>query len=388
MAKYGEKRYGEFLYGGDERPFNVRVILRNKENDIATLIDPKATFHDIVGVNTQPALIDIEWEYNRIGGCGTANIVLALPYQSLSAIAEGSEIEIQVIEEFGEQYTTWYRGEVVSRSQALGGVSNVILQSQGYVMQLERIRLDNVIFADSNTDAIVADIIDTYVAPDTQIKRTPSKGLVRAEGFVVDTITFNGSAMSAIRSLAEISGNAEWGVNNDKEIFFQVRSSDINTAFFVDKLQDFSEASDFSSIINEYKLFGAGAYTRTKLDTDSQTSFGERTSTLQQSAISTNDVADQYIDGYLVDSKDPKNTVSATVGNIRKPIEIIPPQGQTAFSLLGSTTIKTAYEMESINYRMGDGDGLQATIIGGKIKDDIAETIAYLDFSLNQLFDV
>jgi hypothetical protein len=404
MAKYGTVKYGQEKYGGESRPFNLRVILRNKNNDIAVLIDPKSTFHDFAkpfkygqrkygqakyaGENRQPVLLDASWEYNRIGGCGGASIVLGLPYQSLDGIEDGTEIQIDVLDEIGERYSTWYRGEVATRSQGLANLSTVTLQVQGFVMQLERIRLDSLSFTDSNTDDIVKFIMDNFVIQDTQIKRTPDKGLVRAEGFVVDAITFNGSVMAAFRSLAEISGNAEWGVNNEKEIFFKVRSTEVKNSLTVDNLTALSESSDFSSIKNEFKLFGAGSFTRSKLDIESQEKFGKRTNTLQQAAISTNDTADQFIDGFLTDGKNPIDTVSASVGNIRERLEDIPPQGQISFSVLGSSPfIKTSYQVESINYGMGNGDGLQVNIIGGKVKQDVTETIAYLDYRLNQLTD-
>jgi hypothetical protein len=404
MSKYKTVKYGQAKYGGEKRPFNIRVILRDKNNSSTILVDPKAVFHELAdpykykqrkygqatysGKNRQPVLLDVSWEYNRIGGCGSASMSLALPYQSVDVIEEGTEIQIDVIRNSGELYETWYRGEVANRSQKLGLASTVSLQVQGFVMQLERVRLDNITFTDSNTDSIVAFIIDNYVAPDTQIKRTPSKGLVRAEGFVVDSITFNGSAMSAIRSLSEISGNAEWGVNNEKEIFFVVRSNDVKNAFVADELHALNEVSDFSGIINEYKLFGAGSYVRTKTDLASQDSFGKRNAILQQSAISTDDTADQYIDGYLTDSKEPLTTVNAIISNVRKQVETLPPQGAILFALLGSSPFVTSkYQMERINYALSNGDGLTVNIVGGKIREDISETIGYLNNRLNQIVD-
>jgi hypothetical protein len=405
MAKYGTVKYSQIKYGGESRPFNVRVILRNKKNDVAIMIDPKTVFHDFAepykygqrkygqakyaGENRQPVLLDASWSYDRIGGCGGASVVLGLPYQSLDAIEEGTEIQIDVLDEIGELYTTWYRGEIATRSQGLSNISTVTLQAQGFVMQLDRVRLDALTFVDSNTEDIVKFIMDNFVIQDTQIKRTPDKGLIRAEGFVVDSITFNGSVMSAFRSLAEISGNAEWGVDNDKELFFKVRSTEVKNAYAVDELVSLSEASDFSSILNDFKLFGASGFTRSKVDIASQEKFGKRTSILQQSAISTNDTADQFIDGFLTDSKNPDETLSASVGNARERVEGIPPQGQVSLSVLGSSPfVKTSYQVETINYAMGNGDGLQVNIIGGRIKQDVTETVAYLNYRLDQLTDV
>jgi len=405
MAKYGTVKYGQAIYGGEVKPFNLRVIIRNKANTVSLLLDTKGVRHSIaepyrygekkygqfVLANNErrPILLDVSWEYNRIGGCGNAGIVLSLPYQSLDIIEEGTEIRIDVINQQDETYDTWYRGEVATRAQNLAGASTVSIQAQGYVMQLERIRLDNVTYATANTAAIVADIIDRYVEAESDIRRTPSKGLIRAEGFVVDSITFNGSCMSAIRSLAEISGNAEWGVNNDREIFFVTRTNDVKNAFMVDELQTLNESSDFNSIVNNYKLFGASSFTRTKGNLSSQNLYGKRTAILEQAAISTNDTADQFIDGFLTDTGDPLKTVNASVGNVRKRIEGEPPQGAFEFSLLGSSPFITSrYQIENIAYSLGNGDGLIANMVGGKIKEDVTDTVAYLNYRLNQLVDV
>ena len=47
-----------------------------------------------------------------------------------------------------------------------------------------------------------------------------------------------------------------------------------------------------------------------------------------------------------------------------------------------------SYQLENINYSLGDGDGLDVSVAGGKLREDITETLAYFDYRLNQLVDV
>ena len=405
MIFYGTKKFGQGLYGDDKRAFNLRVIFRNNERTLTLFMDQRAVVHELPrstfygtqkynhGIYTskhqKPVLLDVNWEYNRIGGCGACNLVIALPYTAIDQIAAGMEVQIDCLPENGLKYKTWYRGEVGLREQVLGGVDVVNIQAQGYVMQLDRVRMDNITYASTDTGSIVADIIDTYVIPDTDIKRTIALGLVVATDFTIDTITFNGTAMEAIRTLAELTGNAEWGVNLDREIFFKIRSETVTRVYNARDFTALSESEDFGNIKNQYKLFGSGDYVRERGDSASQTTYDKRSDILQQSAIGSNAVADQYIDGFLAQTKNPIKTFNGGLSNVREKIEgDAVPLGLLKIMNIDAAYKWKSYQLENINYSLGDGDGLDVSVAGGKLREDITETLAYFDYRLNQLVDV
>ncbi len=404
MAFYGTKKYKQGLYADDKRPFNLRVILRNNERTITILLDPGTVVHERAGTThygtqrynqgrytnkkPQPTLLDLSWEYNRIGGCGGCTMVVSLAYTAIDQIANGMEVEIICMPENGVKYETWYRGEIASREQILSGVDAVSIQVDGYVMQLDRVRMDNITYASTDTGSIVADIIDTYVIPETDIKRTAALNLIEATAFTIDTITFNGTAMESIRTLAELTGNAEWGINLDREIFFKVRGETVTRAYSVNDFTGLSEIEDFSNIKNQYKLFGSGDYVRERGDSASQTTYDKRNARLQQSAIASDDVADQYIDGFLTETKDPIKTFTGSLGNIRKRIEGTVPLGLSKIMNLKASFKSTTYQLERITYTMSVGDGVDVNMTGGKLREDVTETLAYFDFRLNQIVDV
>jgi len=403
---YGTSRYGQRLYGDDKRAFQLRVILRNNTRTITLFMDLRAIVHEAArntyygtqkynqGIYTSkhqmPVLLDINWEYNRIGGCGACTLVIALPYTAIDQIAAGMEVQIDCLTENGLEYKTWYRGEVGLREQVLGGVDIVTIQAQGYVTQLDRVRMDNITYASTDTGSIVADIIDTYVISDTDIKRTNALGLVVATDFTIDTITFNGTAMEAIRTLAELTGNAEWGVNLDREIFFKIRGETVTKAYNTRDFTALSESEDFSNIKNQYKLFGSGDYVRERGDSASQTTYDKRSDILQQRAIGSNTVADQYIDGFLTETKNPIKTFAGRLSNVRKRIEgDVIPLGLVKIMNIDAAYKWKSYQLGNINYSLGDGgDGLDVSMSGGKLREDITETLAYFDYRLNQLVDV
>lgn len=404
MSFYGSTRYGQGLYANDKRPFNLRVILRNNEKTLTILLDPRAIAHELprptyygtqrynqgiyVNKHPQPTLLELSWEYNRIGGYGACNMIVALPYTAIDQIATGMEVQIDAVPENGLKYETWYRGEIAIREQILAGVDIVNIQVEGYVMQLNRVRLDNIVYGSTDTGSIVADIIDTYVIPDTDIQRTQALSLIEATAFTVDTITFNGTAMEAIRTLAELTGNAEWGVDADREIFFKVRGETVTRAYSVNDFKSLSESEDFSNIKNQYKLFGSGDYVRERGDATSQTTYDKRNAILQQRAIGSDDVADQYIDGYLTETKDPLKTFVGSLGNVRKQIEGTVPLGLLKIMNLEASFKSNTYQLERITYAMGAGDGMDVSMIGGKLREDITETLAYFDYRLNDNVDV
>lgn len=406
MIYYGDKKFNQGVYGIESQPFDVRVILHNKANNTAIMLNSKGYAHDrtettfygtrkfgqgIYGGKERPKLLDVSWAYERVGGCGNALLNISLPYGDIDMIEDNTEVRIECRGRYGNKYETWYRGEIVSRERVLGIIDTYTITVQGTVMQLERVRIDNVTYTNQNTGIIIADIIDNYVLASTDIKRTVGIGGVQANEFAVDTITFNGTAMAAIRSLAELTGNAEFGVGTDREFYFKVRSNAVSMAYFIDGLQDISEMTDFSQIVNKFKLFGTSPFTRSKGDTNSQELYGQRNDILEQSAINTNDVADRYIDGYLTELKTPAKSINFTIGNVRERIEKSHPFGSIVFVNLPAETgyVLTQYQIERIEYNMsGGGDGLIANITGGKIKEDITDVLAYLDYRLNQLVDV
>lgn len=389
------------IYDMAEWPFNIRVIFTTKDGNRSVMADMRNIFHGernpvLYGekkfgtfkYNTrfdrEPTILDINWEYNRVGGCGIANITIAYPQELHGNISFGMDVAIQCRATSDVIYETWYSGEIASKNIAFGNPDVMNIHAQGYVSQLDfkPDDLDNIEYQSSDTGAISANIIDSFLVNIKDVLRTASKALVVTTPFTVDSIVFTGTVMEAIRTLAELTGNAEWGVNSDKEFFFLIRGSAVTWSYESRNLQTINQSTDYTQIRNKYKLYGGGTYTREKRDTTSEAKYGLRSDVLQQSFISGDTLADEYINGFLEETKNPIETIGITTMNVRSRFEGTWPLGLIEIKNQANDT-RQSYQIENINYSLGS-NGVVARITGGRLKKSVVETLSYLEYKLTQ----
>lgn len=246
-------------------PFSVRIF--NKSGDLIEWIT-----NDVSA---------IQWRYSAVGGCADATIRLRRPFDQFGELAIDYGVEIwREMDTLGvagatlpatlpvtlgtnlsgSQERRW-SGFVRELEPVLDVEEYVELRCSGYSRQMEYIIVPAPDTAWLNQDvaAIARDIVDTYVVPGAQINRTPAFNLMPDTSIVLDSFTFEGSAFQALAVLAELAGNAEWGVRADKEVYFLQRTSAVKQSHVIgDRVQHFRQLDSADDVVTRIYLRGAG----------------------------------------------------------------------------------------------------------------------------------
>ena len=230
----------------------------------------------------------ISWSYSTIGGCNEARIVIRRPFDEYGQLDEDYKIEIwRDIDKLGQagvrlpavfgpsgiQLGTSHVGErelrwggyVDKLEPALDEYESVTLHCLGWAQKLERLGVANldlsgnpVPYVNVDVGVIVRDIIDNWALPGSQIKRTAAFGLVPDTGYIVSNIFFYGYIADALRTLAEMAGDAEWGCRSDGEFFFMRRSQVIKQTHAIgNKIKLYQPLKASDDIVNRVFLQGA-----------------------------------------------------------------------------------------------------------------------------------
>lgn len=233
----------------------------------------------------------LSWSYDAIGGCGSAEITLRRHFDFYGEIE--LEYQIEIFEttdmyrkgfslEFGQDvfggtggfgdpfgplgaplpmllagsdYLRW-SGFVREITPVLDQPELVRLRCSGWSRQLEYVIVASktapqgpITYINADVGAIARNIIDTFVLPGTQIHRTPAANLCQDTGLTVSSVgvTFETSVWEALKTLAEIGGNAEWGVTADREIYFLPRSDSIKQTWMIGDRVQYLEPSKGST---------------------------------------------------------------------------------------------------------------------------------------------
>lgn len=250
--------------------FHYEVQLRNKTGTTLEIL--------------QEDVVSVSWSYNSIGGCGECEIALAREFDNYGDIDIDYDVQIWrtwdpfarpgavlpaalPLELGGQEISNAerrYSGFVREITPVFDLKEKVRLRCIGYARQLEYIIVPEQNYLNQDVGAIVRAIIDTYVTPGTQIKRTASLALVQDVGIVAANLRFDASAWEAIKILAEIGGNAEWGVRPDKEIYFVARSAAVKqTIVLGDRVKYYETPKNSDELINRVYLRGASGFSAT-----------------------------------------------------------------------------------------------------------------------------
>lgn len=223
-------------------PFSVRIL--DKAGNMIEYIDDDVSA--------------IQWRYNALGGCADASITLRRPFDAYWKSEKfGVDYGVEIWREIdtlgvagarldavlpmelgtafsGTQERRW-GGFIREIEPVLADDESVELRCSGFSRQMEYIIVPAPAMPWQSMDiaAIVRDIIDTYVVPGTQVKRTPALNLVPDVGVTLANFTGESSALQMIAILGELAGNAEWGVRADREFFFAQRTSQVKQTHII-----------------------------------------------------------------------------------------------------------------------------------------------------------
>ena len=363
--------------------FDYRIVIKDIDGNVRAFVEKEA--------------MDISWQYNRIGGCGAFNFTLPRRFDDQGDLGGDYEILIYRRSSVGA-HTLWYSGFLEDRMPSLTEPEKIAVKGYGYSAQLSRIIVDAT-YSSKEISVIVKDILDNYVVPNTDI--TYDAADIEATTFTADTLTFNTTAQNALKTLAEIAGTREWGVDENKKFFFKARSSTVNFYYFAGhKVTSFSNIDSFREIINRIYIeggeVGGTKYERTINDTDSQAKYGLREQIYQNAAITTGSVADQFGGAILAEKGDLARRGKLTVVDDLIQNESTIPLGTLIFRTTGvrygekkygtflySGEVK--YQINKINYHIEDNKTLVKTLDLGQLRPSISEEIEQLAFELEQL---
>ena len=339
----------------------------------------------------------LRWAYSRIGGCADFSFSLPRTFEDPGNISGDFHVKIYIRDGAGT-YDLWYSGFIEDRTPNFREPETLSIKGFGYSAQLERIII-NKTYTSDEISVIVKDIIDNFVDSETDIIYDAS--LIADTGFTADTLTFNTTAQSAIQTLAEIAGTREWGVGSDRKFFFKARSSTVNFYYYLkDKMLSFQNIDSYRGIINRIKLEGGevtgNKFTRTINNTSSQVKFKLREKHVTNSAITSNDVADQFGASLLADVGDViRKAKLSIVGEVTLmettvPLGLVVVQSDGVrynedyyLNFLYSGNI--SYQVNKISYSMRDNSTLVKSIDLGQQRPNISEEIGKLSFELEQL---
>ena len=299
-------------------PSKYTIELRDKSGVLIQYLTPWAN--------------DISWEWNRKGGCGRCQMKLEMPYRKITFNAL-DDIQIRVKD--GATSKLVYRGFIAASTPKLKIGQEITLDIRGYFDLLKFIVVqdngDEKAYLSMLASDIVNDIIDSFIVPNTPV----SKGTIDTTSFTVDTILFKTSVAEALRTLADLLGGIEYGV--DQNLVFFWRDEDINLRhkFFIgNNVEILDRKTDFSRLVNKIYFEGGevsgSPFLRTGSASDSINNYFLAEDIIVNAAISTPTVADQYITAVLNEKSDPKTLMRIKVPNTPLRLEDALPLGKVS----------------------------------------------------------
>jgi len=344
----------------------------------------------------------VSWEYARIGGCGSFSFDLPRELCNEKYISGDFNVKIKRRNPATGAYDLWYQGIVERKEPSLRGARETVqVTGHGYFAQLGRIRLTET-YSSTEISVIVKDILDTYVTPNTDI--TYDAGDIEATSFTPDTLEFkNVTALEALQTCAETAGGVEYGVDRNRKFIFKARSTTVNFLLPASggKLRDYSYEDDFSAIVNQvfiqggdvsgspftYSVPGDGSST---LATVSQLKYGRRDRVIQNSAIVTNAVAQQFADTIFAEFSDVVRRGRGRLVDYEDLIEDTTPLGLFQAKVRGTTYGEKHYgtflysgpisfQIDRITYSINKDSDLEIGLTLGELRPDEAEYISRLE---------
>jgi len=177
-----------------------------------------------------PWVTNISWEWNRLGGCGRCSLTLKKGYRSFDFDARD---DIQIRVKSGTISKLVYRGYIANIAPTLKIGQDIRLDVRGYFDLLKKIVVhttgDTRTYSNQEVSLIVANIVDTFITPNSPI----TKGTIDSGAFTIDSIQFLTTVEEALRTLSGLTGDVEYGVDENLVFFWRAESETERERFFV-----------------------------------------------------------------------------------------------------------------------------------------------------------
>ena len=339
---------------------------------------------------------NISWGYNRNGGCGSFSFSLPTRFCEETSLGGNFNIKIYAKNLSTKIYDLWYQGRIENKANSVvGNKETLSIKGSGYQSEIKDIYVDTD-YSNKTIEYIVDDLLDTYVVGNTNI----TKGTIAATGFTADTLEFSTDVLSALQTCADIVGSREWGVDKNREFFFKARSSTVGIRYPLDgKVLKYNVDNSSKDIVNRVVITGGdvagSSFTRTINNTQSQLKWSRRDRSIQNSAIVTNDVADQFADAIFAEFDDvvrrgKVDLIDNTLIEATIPIpllEVIAKVDTYGTKLYGTSLYSAVvpFQIQRINYKLGDDGTLTIGMQIGQLRPSIAESLNQLSYQIDQV---
>jgi hypothetical protein len=299
---------------------DYNVELRDKNGDLKAYLTPFVS--------------NISWEWNRIGGCGRCSITINKAYRDIIFNARD---DIQIRVKSGTTSKLVYRGYIANIVPTLKINQDIALDIRGYFDLLKKIIVhtsgDTRTYTSKTVAFIVDDIADTFIVAKTPITIA---GALTAGDFTADTLEFLCTVEDALRTLSNLQGDIEYGVDEDLVFYWQTESTTINAKFFVgDNVSILERRVKWDDLVNKLYMIGgdvAGTkYRKTAEATDSQAQYYLAEEVINNSSIVTDSVAAQYMGAILTEMAIPQFSIRAQIKNTDLRLEDTIPMGMVTF---------------------------------------------------------
>jgi len=281
-----------------------------------------------------PFVSKVSWTWNRKGGCGRCKFTLKVPYRKLTFSAmDNIQIRIKDFVSGGSKLV--YQGWISSPTPKLKVGQEISVNVRGYWDLLKHIMVqddgDIMSYEGYDIHDIVEDIANTFIVPNTAI----SKGTIDTSTFNADILEFQTSIQETLRTLSDLLGDVEYGVDENLSFFWRTENTAVRKKFIVGlDIAVLSRKVDYSQIVN--KIFFEGGvvsdvvYRKTVQSTDSQYVYFLAEAFLVNSSIVTSSVADQYLTAQLQQKSTPKYLMRIKIPNTSFRFEDTLPLGRVS----------------------------------------------------------
>jgi len=380
----------------------------------------------------QPDVSRLGWEYNTVGGCGECEIVLRRDFDNYGSIdldldvqiwrdldplgTQGTRLPAQLPFQLGSTATgsreLRWRGFIREITPIFDEVESVRLRCSGYSRQLEYLIVTDPAtngpktYTSMECSAIARDIIDNYVVLGSKVKRTSALALVQSTGVTVQELTFNGSVWEALKTLAEIGGNAEYGVTAEREIYFTPRQQVVKQVYILGNNVKMYQAVRSSDDIVNWVYLQGGDGTFYRLTNGPYKSGYQKERVVLQSAISNATDATLWGISYFArfGASQPKGSLSLAasddwIEHVGNPMGLLRVLGGIMFvaggtrlpaqlpvalaTTLGATTDQS-FRVAGITYAPTE-NGLRINIQLGERSSGIADQFRNIEYQLTAL---
>lgn len=342
---------------------------------------------------------NISWDYNRIGGCGSFSFEVPIRFCEETFLGGSFNVKIYLMNYSTGDYELRYQGRIENKSHNVRGIKETITVSgSGYQSQLKDI-IVNQDYTSSEVSAIVEDILDNDIVPNTNI--TYDGGDVVATSFTPDSIEFKDKdGLDCMQTLAEVVGSREWGVDANRKFYFKARSSTVGFRFPLDgKITSFSNDTSSIDIINRVIIAGGDVsgtpYREVINNLPSQRKWGRRDKVVSNSSIVTTQVANQFATATFTDNADiVRSARLEMVDNLVMESTIPIPLVQVIAKSITWGVKKygtflysgrVSYQVNRIGYKIDSVGNLVLSVQLGRLRPNVAEDLGQLEYRLEQL---